>query len=269
VASSAGRLPEGATAGAVRAAVRSGEGLEGPKVVGISVGEFCGRRMYHGGVPALRAGGRGALPTERGAGVDDEMPDVTMLVAAAAGGDEAAWHEIVDRYTPLLVRVIHGYRLSAAELEDVAQTVWLRLIEQLGELREPKALPGWIVTTARREALRSARRMARVRPHDPLDDAWSSRLVSDDEPDAELERDARHAALLEGFALLSNRQRELLMLLAEDPPPAYAEISRRTGVPIGAIGPTRARALERLRRTPSVQALVATVEAESSRRRGS
>jgi RNA polymerase sigma factor (sigma-70 family) len=201
--------------------------------------------------------------------VDDEMPDVTMLVAAAAGGDEAAWHEIVDRYTPLLVRVIHGYRLSAAELEDVAQTVWLRLIEQLGELREPKALPGWIVTTARREALRSARRMARVRPHDPLDDAWSARLVSDDEPDAELERDARHAALLEGFALLSTRQRELLILLAEDPPPAYAEISRRTGVPIGAIGPTRARALERLRRTPSVQALVATVGTESSRRRES
>jgi RNA polymerase sigma factor (sigma-70 family) len=187
----------------------------------------------------------------------DDVPDLAELVGAAALGDEAAWHEIVDRFTPLLVRVVLGYRLSAAELEDVAQTVWLRLIEQLDDLREPRALPGWIVTTARREALRSARRMARVKPQDPLDDAWSSRLVSEDEPDAEMEREARHLALLEGFATLNARQRELLTLLVLDPPLSYTQISRRLGIPIGAIGPTRARALDRLRNSPSVQALLA------------
>lgn len=191
--------------------------------------------------------------------MDDET-DVTALVAAAADGHEEAWGEIVERYTPLLVRVVQGYRLGVAEVEDVAQTVWLRLIEQLGELREPRALPAWIVTTARREALRTARRTMRTRPQDPQDDAWSAQLVSEDDPDAALEREARHLALLEGFAALSARQRELLLLLAQDPPPPYAEISRRTGIPVGAIGPTRGRALDRLRRSPAVQALLATIE---------
>ena len=196
--------------------------------------------------------------------MDDDAPDVASLVASAAQGDEAAWHELVERYTPLLVRVVQGYRLGPAELEDVAQTVWLRLIEQLGQLREPRALPGWIVTTARREALRSARRMARVKPQDPTDASWGALFVAHDEPDAAMLRAERDAALLEGFATLSARQRHLLVLLAEDLP--YAEISRRTGIPVGAIGPTRARALERLRRSPSVQALSATAGTEPSGR---
>ena len=80
-------------------------------------------------------------------------------------------------------------------------------------------------------------------------------MATHDHPDDDLERADRSAALLEGLAYLTPRQRELLMLLAQDPPLSYAEISARTGVPVGAIGPTRARALERLRRTPSVQSL--------------
>ena len=145
--------------------------------------------------------------------------------------------------------------------------MWLRLIEHLGELREPRALPMWLITTAKREALRSAKATTRTQPTDPQAAGWASRLVTEDAPDAELERSERHTALLEGFALLSPRQRELLTMLSEDPPVPYAEISRRTGIPVGAIGPTRARALERLRRTPSVQALATTVGAESSWRR--
>jgi RNA polymerase sigma factor (sigma-70 family) len=201
--------------------------------------------------------------------VEDDQSDVALLVAAAAQGDEGAWGELVDRFTPLLVAVVLRYRLSSAELQDVAQTVWLRLIEHLGELREPRALPMWLITTAKREALRSVRATNRMQPADPQEAGWASRLVTEDDPDAELVRSERHAALLEGFALLSGRQRELLTLLSEDPPVPYAEISRRTGIPVGAIGPTRARALERLRRTPSVQALATTIGADSSWRRPS
>ena len=199
--------------------------------------------------------------------MEDDQSDVALLVAAAVQGDQGAWSEIVDRFTPLLVAVVLRYRLSSGELQDVAQTVWLRLIEHLGELREPRALPMWLITTAKREALRSAKATTRTQPTDPQDAGWASRLVTEDAPDAELERSERHTALLEGFALLSPRQRELLTMLSEDPPVPYAEISRRTGIPVGAIGPTRARALERLRRTPSVQALATTVGAESSWRR--
>jgi RNA polymerase sigma factor (sigma-70 family) len=199
---------------------------------------------------------------------DDEAEvDVAVLVAAAADGDEGAWGEIVQRYAPLLTRVISGYRLSGAELDDVAQTVWLRLVEHLGALREPRALPGWIVTTARHEALRALRRVDRTRPEDLNDEIWSSRLATIDDHDDELERDERHVALLEGFASLSLRQQELLTLLLTDPPMPYAEISRRTGIPIGSIGPTRARAVVTLRRNPAVAALLEISVPEDTRRR--
>jgi len=199
--------------------------------------------------------------------MDDDRSDVTLLVAAAEQGDEGAWGEIVDRYTPLVVAVVRRFRLSPAELQDVAQTVWLRLVEHLGDLREPRALPKWLITTAEREGLRAATASSRTQLRDPQDEAWAARLVVEDDQDADLVRSERHVALMEGFAALSSRQRELLTLLSEDPPVPYAEISRRTGIPVGAIGPTRARALARLRTTPSVQRLLNTVEAAPSERR--
>lgn len=205
----------------------------------------------------------------KGQSVEVDRTDVALLVAAAAQGDEGAWGELVDRYTPLLVSVLLRFRLSSAERQDVAQTVWLRLIEHLGSLREPRALPQWLITTAKREALRSATASTRMRPTDLQDEAWASRLVTEDDQDKDLVRSERHAALLEAFAVLSPRQRQLLLMLSEDPPVPYAEISRRTGIPVGAIGPTRARALERLRRTPAVQQLVTTVGAEQNERQGS
>ena len=168
---------------------------------------------------------------------------MTLLVHAAQQGDEGAWGEIVDRYTPLVVSVVLRYRLSPTELQDVAQTVWLRLLEHLDDLRDPRALPMWLITTAKREALRSIKTATRTRPTDPQDDAWAARFVVEDDQDADLVRDERHAALLEAFATLTPRQRQLLLILSEDPPVPYAEISRRTGIPVGAIGPTRARAV--------------------------
>ena len=195
----------------------------------------------------------------------DREPDLVVLVAAARSGDQRAWDDIVDRFTPLLVGLLRGYRLSPVELQDVAQTVWLRVIEHLGALVEPRALPAWIATTARREALHVIGTSRRVDLADPQDETWASRLVSDADPEEDLERGERRAAVLEGFASLSLRQRQVLLLLCQDPPPTYAEVSRRTGVPIGAIGPTRARALKRLRREPCVRALMVDVAARPSR----
>ena len=198
---------------------------------------------------------------------DDEAMDVAVLVAAAADGDEGAWGEIVHHYSPMLTRVISGFRLSGAERDDVAQTVWLRPVEHLGALREPRALPGWILTTARHEALGAVRQRDRTRPEDLNDEVGSSRLATTDEHDAELERAERHVALLEGFACLSVREQELLGLLVTDPPIPYAEISRRIGIPVGSIGPGRARALVRLRRRPAVATLFENAVPEGARRR--
>jgi RNA polymerase sigma factor (sigma-70 family) len=198
---------------------------------------------------------------------DDDAERITGLVASAAAGDQRAWDEIVDRFTPLLISVVLRFRLSGGEREDVAQTVWLRLVENLGGLREPKALPMWIITTTRREALRCLARQARTVPLDPQGSGWADTLDQvgslgpvgagdlQEGVEAGLERAERRQALMEGLSELSPRQRELLILMLDDPPPAYAEISRRTGIPVGAIGPTRARALARLRRTRPMQAL--------------
>jgi len=198
--------------------------------------------------------------------MDDDASPIASLVAAAAAGDQQAWRELVDRYSPLLVTVIRRFRLSPSETEDVAQTVWLRLVEYLGDLREPRAIPRWIITTGRRESIRYLSTEHRFRPSDPMNAEYQSVAAGGEDPDEELFRLERHEALLAGLAELPARQRELLLLLVKDPPPSYAEISERTGIPVGAIGPTRARALERLRRTPPIRACAADSESSGGDR---
>jgi len=90
-------------------------------------------------------------------------PSVVALVARAAGSDQDAWNELVERYAPLVWTICTRYRLSSHDIEDVGQNVWLLLVEQLGKLREPAALPGWLATTTSRECLRvvtAAQRLA-------------------------------------------------------------------------------------------------------------
>lgn len=198
--------------------------------------------------------------------MDDGSP-IGVLVARASGGDQEAWTDIVLRYSPLLVSVIRSFRLSAAETEDVAQTVWLRLVEHLDSLRDPRALPGWIITTAKRESLRVAATQRRISPRDPNEPTWLVDACEHLGLDEDLLNAERHEALLSGLAELPAHQRKLLLLLLEDPPLSYAEICRRSGLPIGSIGPTRARALERLRTTPPMRAFIGDLDhVERSRR---
>ena len=187
----------------------------------------------------------------------EESPTTTDLAQAAAGGDEDAWNSLVERYLPLVRSVIRWHGLSGQDAEDISQILWLRLVEHLKDIREPQALPGWIKTTARNECiqlLKSARRTvpvgASVEPQ-PASPAGQ-------ELDEDLLRAERHQALLAALAELPDHQRNLLRLLAVDPPLSYAEISRRLGIRIGSIGPTRARALSRLRESPTMAALIET-----------
>jgi len=193
----------------------------------------------------------------------NESFDPTELVAAAACRDEAAWQSLVARYTPLVASVAYGLRMRGPDFDDVAQTVWLRLVEHLGRLQEPRALPMWIITTTRNECLRQIKANRRTQPFDPVAEGttYADSPVAGltplagtapGEPDEHLVRAARHQALLAALAELPDHQRELLLLLIEDPPLPYAEISRRLGIPEGSIGPTRARALQRLRACPQI-----------------
>jgi RNA polymerase sigma factor (sigma-70 family) len=187
--------------------------------------------------------------------LDPDVSPVSELVATALQGDSTSWDRLVARYNPLLLSVIRRHRLQGDDAEDVVQTVWLRLVEKLGSIREPEALPGWILTTARNECLRLIKARTSVSPTDLADREWPDG-TGPSAVDSDLLAAERHEALLMALTGLPERQRALLELLIEDPPLSYEEISARLDVPVGSIGPTRARALAGVRAHDAVQALL-------------
>jgi RNA polymerase sigma factor (sigma-70 family) len=192
-----------------------------------------------------------ALPTR--SRMIDEQSTVTSLVAAARDGDAEAWNALVDEFLPLVHGVVRRFRLSAADAADVNQTVWLRLVEHLDGLREPRALPGWLATTAHREAMRAATLARRTTSVDPQGPALDH-VPSDDDVSAALLRDELRRAVRRGLAELPAQRRQLLEMLMGDPPASYDEISSALRIPVGSIGPTRARALRQLRDTRAMRA---------------
>ena len=178
---------------------------------------------------------------------------VAALVTRAAGQDQDAWNELVERYSPMVWGICTRYRLSSQDIEDVNQNVWLRLVEQLGKLREPAALPGWLATTTSRECLRvlrAGRRYDRFSPApDELPAAPDDLMIEDEIIAAE-----RRAALRAAFAELPPRCRQLLAMCMSETSRSYAEISAILQMPVGSIGPQRGRCLERLRRSSFLRA---------------
>ncbi|MGN6794324.1 MAG: RNA polymerase sigma factor [Streptosporangiaceae bacterium] len=185
-------------------------------------------------------------------------PVVVALVARAAEGDQAAWNDIVERYAPLVWSICSRYQLSSQDVEDVGQTVWLRLVEQLGNLREPAALPGWLATTTQRECVRVSRAGRRPdRAGAATDDLES--LAGPAAIEQEIITSETHAALRAAFSELPLRCRQLLTLLMSEPPRSYGEVSTILQVPIGSIGPERGRCLQRLRRSNCLAAYIDNV----------
>jgi RNA polymerase sigma factor (sigma-70 family) len=185
-----------------------------------------------------------------------DASEVSWLVQASASGDQAAWNALVRRYAPLVMAVTRSYRLTAQDAQDVSQTVWLRLVEQIANLRKPDALPGWIATTTRRECGRKVRQARRVLPVDPHVNAAMQQCTTVDPDDAILKAEL-HQALRDGLDELSARDQWILQLRSADPPKSYQEISQLLGMPIGSIGPTLRRSLDRLRGTRAVRAYLA------------
>jgi RNA polymerase sigma factor (sigma-70 family) len=180
---------------------------------------------------------------------------VADLVTRAANGDEQGWAALVERYAPLIWSICCRYRLTGADAADVGQSVWLRLVDRLGNLHDPAALPGWLATTTERECWRVLRAQ---RPS-----AAAVVIGADNIPDQhtgvaeqELLRAERHAALREAVSQLSPRCQQLIAMLTEDPPRPYAQISATLDIPVGSIGPTRSRCLAELRRHPAIAALI-------------
>jgi RNA polymerase sigma factor (sigma-70 family) len=178
--------------------------------------------------------------------------ELEPLVRAASANDDGAWAELVERFDQMLRTIVRSYRLSPADVDDVLQAVWLHLHRQLGRLRHPHVIPNWLATTARRESMRVLHSQVREQLTDDPDLLGGTDFS---ENDAELLAAERRAVLGRALETLPASQRRLMLVFAAAPAADYREISALLDMPMGSIGPTRARGLASLQRHPELREL--------------
>src|SRR5580693_8301231 len=177
---------------------------------------------------------------------DLDYSDVTGLVRRAAAGDTQAWERLIDQYARLIWSITVDFKLTESDAADVAQTTWLRLLEHIDRIQYPDRVGSWLAATARNECLRGIAARKRVVLGDDNTDLEHA-VAQGPEIDARLLADERAQVVQDAMSSLPRRWLRLLELLMADPPASYAEISDQLGLPVGSIGPTRGRCLERLR----------------------
>jgi RNA polymerase sigma factor (sigma-70 family) len=185
------------------------------------------------------------------------------LVTRARTGNQLAWAELVDRLSPLLRSIARRHRLNHSDAADVVQATWLKLIENFHHIREPRAVPSWLATTCQREALRITRVSARCPPQDATM-LLAQRSDQDSGPDPADLVLQEEAVTMVRAALddLPAMQRQLLAALAEPTECSrYTQVATTLKLPVGSIGPTRQRALRRLRANPKLRGIRETSKA--------
>ncbi len=183
-------------------------------------------------------------------GAATERPGEVWGQAASAferwtAGDAVALDELVRLMTPVLWHVVRAYRLTTELAEDVVQTTWLSMVKSRASIQEPAAVGGWLTTTARREAWKVAKAAGRGIPVE--DDELSRRLPDEDSAESEVLRRDGDERLWDAVERLSERCQALLRIVAFEHRPDYTTIAANLGMPVGSIGPTRGRCLQKLR----------------------
>ena len=151
------------------------------------------------------------------------------------------------RFSGMIAATGRRYRLSPADVSELQQTTWLRLVENLHRIEQPERVGGWLATTARRESLALLRRASKYRSGaDQMLANMADKHLP--EPDARPIAEERNVVVRAAWEQLRPRCQELLSLLIEDDPMGYKDLSKLLDMPVGSIGPTRSRCLEYLRR---------------------
>jgi RNA polymerase sigma factor (sigma-70 family) len=174
--------------------------------------------------------------------VDDA--ELILIVEQARAGANAAWETLIERFGGLVAAIARRCRLNDADVAEVCQTTWLRLVENLDRIQQPERIGAWLATTSRRESLRIATRHTAVSATDVLF------LLADDEADpldAALLKEEQARMVRVAAERLSPRCQRLLGVLMSDDDLPYKTIAEQLSMPIGSIGPTRGRCLEHLR----------------------
>lgn len=173
--------------------------------------------------------------------------DLERLLVRCRRGDNAAWSRLVDRFQALVYSVARRYGLPDEDAADVFQTTFQSLVRSLDRIESGQALPRWLAVTASRESLRIKRMKGRTVDFDSsgitLDEIVASEETDAEETSVAMDRGLR---LREALAEVTGRCKQLLELLYMDEAP-YSEISEKMTMPVGAIGPTRGRCMEKLK----------------------
>jgi len=165
--------------------------------------------------------------------------------AAYLDGHRERLSELVDIVTPVLWNAARAQGAPPALCEDAVQTAFLQLVDRADSIKEPAAVLGWLVVVVKREVWRLSRGHRREIGVDEVPEAPAQSL----DPEAESILSERQRALWKHVAKLTPRCQELLRVIAFSDRPDYAAIAESLGMPVGSIGPTRGRCLQKLRVT--------------------
>lgn len=179
--------------------------------------------------------------------------DDAELVQAIRSGDQSAWEQLVDRHSPMLWRLARSIVTDDAAASDAMQTAWLQLLQHVDRVADPAAVRSWLATTTRREAIALSKARARQAAADPNEWGFEQATPESAGPAANAERADSRTKVLAALDQLSEKCRQLLTLMSHDV--GYHQIADTMDMPIGSIGPTRARCLDQLRRNPAIAGL--------------
>lgn len=182
--------------------------------------------------------------------------DDADLVKRVRAGDQLAWADLVDRHSDLLWRIARSVVADDGAASDAMQTAWLRLLENIDRIADPAAVRGWLCTTTRREAIALSKALQRQGAADPLAWSFDQPTAAEDDPAAKTAESEQNGVVLAELAKLSQKCRALLSMHAHKI--GYHEIAAAMDMPVGSIGPTKARCLQQLRRAPAIARLEAT-----------
>jgi RNA polymerase sigma factor (sigma-70 family) len=177
----------------------------------------------------------------------EDRERLCALVREAGTGDERAWSELVARYDRLVRHVVRAHGIDSSTSEDIVQVTWCRLVQNLDRVRQPERLGAWLARTARNECMHVLRGFGRETPVE--EQALRSLIRDVDEEEDDLDPAGLEDVVMRAFHTLDDEQRGLLRLvLLTEPKPSYEQISAALGRPIGSIGPTLGRCIDKLRR---------------------
>lgn len=207
--------------------------------------EYIGRRIdasERRSVPCVPPPPKPAAPH------DETLAD---LVSASLLGDSAAWARLVARLERVVWKAVNMMTTEDSIRQDAFAATWLRLVERLDTIREPEKLPGWLTTTSTNEVRQLLRHRSRQHVHVDWSAPGSPSTVTttaEGDHERDLVRDETREVVRRAFALLDEDCRELLTILVlSDPPLSYRDAAEALGRPIGSLGPSRNRCLQKLR----------------------